>query len=94
MLSDILKKIAAGAAADGSEILYGVVRSTEPLSVTVDSRFTLPEEVLVMPEGLETLKLRLVHDVDGEKMTKEILLRQGLKAGDKVILLAAGGQYL
>ena len=94
MLSDILKKIAAGAAADGAEILYGVVRSTDPLSVTVDSRFTLPEEVLVMPEGLEALKLKVVHDVDGEKVTEEILLRSGIKEGDAVILLAAGGQYL
>lgn len=94
MLSDILKKIAAGAAADSAEILYGVVKSTVPLSVTVDSRFTLPEEALVMPESLEALKLKVVHDVDGEKVTKEILLRRGLKAGDMVILLAAGGQYL
>ena len=94
MLTDILKKLASGAAGSGAELLFGVVKSALPLAVTVDSRFTLPEEALLMPEHLEELKLKICCDTEGSTETKEILLRPGLRAGDMVILLSAGGQYL
>ena len=95
MLTDVLKKLASGAVSgSGAELLFGVVKTGSPLTVTVDSRFTLPEEALLLPEGLEELVLKITHDVNGSAVTDEIPLRSGLKAGDMVILLAAGGQYL
>lgn len=92
MLSDILKRIAASA--PGAELLFGTVGSASPLTVTVDSRFTLPEEALLIPEGLEKLTLRVAHDKGEASVTEEFILQPGLQAGDKVILTAMGGQYL
>lgn len=93
MIGDIIRRMAAGNG-EGAELLFGTVTGTEPLQVTVDARFTLPEEALLIPEGMEELRIKVRHPREDGTATEEIVLQRGLQAGDAVILLAAGGQYL
>lgn len=94
MLTDMIRQLAAGAYA-APEFLFGTVKTASPLSVAVDQRFTLPEEALLLPEHLETLTLRVKHRLAGEPSLDETFtLQPGLAAGDRVMLLAAGGVYL
>ncbi|MFJ2042252.1 DUF2577 domain-containing protein [Paenibacillus taichungensis] len=56
---DAIKRMAIEAvdAANPVTIAYGTVTSTSPFEVLVDQRFTLPEEVLVIPEYASKLNL-------------------------------------
>ena len=96
MLTDLMRQLAAGAAAGSqAELLFGLVKTESPLTVTVDQRLTLPEEALLLTEEAEELRLRVRHNLTEEpSLDREYLLRPGLKTGDQVILLSAGGQYL
>lgn len=70
-------------------IMYGTVIQTEPLEVSVNQRFTLPEVFLVVLEHMTEYKVT----VNTELGSQEIVIRRGLDAGDKVIMLRAqGGQ--
>lgn len=96
MLTDMIRQLAQGVTAgSGAELLFGVVKTASPLSVTVDQRFTLPEEALLIPEGLEEQRLRVQHTLTEEPSLDETYrLQLGLSPGDQVIILSAGGQYL
>lgn len=103
---DVIKEIVQKtvAASDPTGIMYGEVVSVEPLEVNIDQRFTVPEEVLIVPEGLRHFEINLHHShlyTEGgeEKETslalpeEPIVIRRGLELGDKVLLLRAqGGQ--
>lgn len=94
MLTDMIRQLAAGAVT-APDILFGTVRTASPLSVAVDQRFTLPEEALILPEHLEKLTLQVTHQLNEEPSLDETYtLQPGLAAGDRVMLLAAGGVYL
>lgn len=100
--------IGAVNAGDPVAILFGVVESANPLKVQVDQRFPLTAEFLVVTESLTQLELELQHThqytdeagtVTKPKVTDSalsdapIVVRRGLEAGDKVLLLRMqGGQ--
>lgn len=91
---DIMKRAGVGAVEAGKPvaILYGTVSQTNPLAVTVDQRFMLPEDFLVVPEHLTEYKVTIYTELGSQ----EILIRKALEVGDMVILLRVQGgqQYI
>lgn len=98
----------AMAAGNPAAVMFGEVTNTDPLEVNVDQRFTLPADFLIIPESLTHFEivLRHYHDYTDDsgsgtstKQTKPalpekpIVIRRGLEAGDKLLLLRVqGGQ--
>ncbi len=98
----------AVAASNPVNLLFGDVKSSDPLTVMVDQRFTLTADFLIVPESLThyEVPLRHVHSYTDDSGTgsaakttepalpeEPIVIRRGLKAGDKVALLRMqGGQ--
>ncbi|BBI32052.1 DUF2577 domain-containing protein [Cohnella abietis] len=85
---DIIKRAGAGAVSAGSpvSIITGSVMQADPLEVTVDQRFTLSADFLIVPESL------VKYEVD-IGLPNKLLIRRGLEKGDKLILLRVqGGQ--
>jgi hypothetical protein len=105
---DIIKQAAKEAVEAGSpvNILYGEITATDPLEVNVDQRFTLDADFLIVPESLTRYEVDLKHKhtytddgasgTTGEALADKIVIRPGLQAGDKVVLLRiqGGQQYL
>jgi hypothetical protein len=61
----------------------------------VDQRFILDADFLIVPESLTRMELDLshTHGSGGQGLTIPVVIRPGLEAGDKVILLRVqGGQ--
>lgn len=95
-------------AGNPAAVMFGEVTKTNPLEVLVDQRFTLPADFLLLPESLVHFEIHLNHsheytDDSGSgsatKQTKPalpakpIVIRRGLEAGDKLLLLRVqGGQ--
>lgn len=66
-------------------VMTGTVTKTSPLEVNVDQRFTLDADFLIVPESLTRYTLMIG--------STEYVVRSGLQAGDRVILLRVqGGQ--
>lgn len=87
MMLDAIKQ-AAKEAVDASKpvaLMNGIVISIDPLKVNVEQRLTLEADFLIQTDATKELKIT-IGDAD-------YVVRQGLQAGDKVILLRAqGGQ--
>lgn len=84
---DAIKRAAKDAVeAAGPVILQmGVVKSINPLEVTVDNRLELTEDILIVPEMLTELKVTVGN--------QEIAVRKGFEVGDKLLLIRMqGGQ--
>ena len=81
-------KQAAKEAVDASKpvcVESGIVISVNPLKVNVEQRLTLEADFLIQTDATKELKLTI-----GDT---EYIVRRGLQAGDKVILLRVqGGQ--
>ncbi len=84
-------------------VLCGTVTNANPLSISVDQRFVLTKDFLIVPEGLSQLELDLEHShtymdgatevQTGKAFDERILVRRGLQQGDQVLLLREqGGQ--
>lgn len=98
---EAIKQAALGAmdAAGPVIVQLGVVTSVNPLKVMVDNRLELTEDFFVVLESLTKLELDLkhTHSITGgstqEALKDKIILRKGLEAGDKLLLLRMqGGQ--
>ncbi len=87
---DVIKKASLGAVDAGQPVavLFGTVVSVDPLEVSVDERFRLPEELLLVPEGMRRQELSLAGQT--------LVIREGLYAGDRLLLLRlqGGGQFV
>lgn len=98
-LADVIKQISSGANQAGQPvaIMYGTVKSINPLVVNVDQRFDLTEDFLVIPESLirYEIDLKHKHPTNGEDtqdaLLDKIVIREGLKANDGVILIRVQG---
>lgn len=81
--------MAANSASNPVNVLFGVVTKSNPLEVNVDQRFTLPADFLIVPESLMPIELPAAL----QQQESKLLIRRGLEAGDKVLLLRLqGGQ--
>jgi|APAra7269097189_1048546.scaffolds.fasta_scaffold11625_2 Protein of unknown function (DUF2577) len=84
-------------------ITFGTVVNDNPLEVTVDQRFILDEDFLIIPESLTKYEIDLKHSHNivgaggtATALGDKVIIRTGLEKGDKVILLRVQGgqQYL
>lgn len=103
-LIQIIKQAAMEAveASSPTKILFGTVVTTSPLSIKIDQKFTIPEEFLVLTRNVMdyTIEMTVDHVTEKEeehshayKGKKKFTIHNGLKIGDKVILLQEqGGQ--
>jgi hypothetical protein len=94
-----LAALSAMEAGNPVAVMFGEVTKTNPLEVNVDQRFTLDADFLIVPESLTRLEvdLRHAHIAPGgttdDALTEPVVIRQGLQAGDRVVLLRIqGGQ--
>lgn len=96
MISDWMQQVARKsiAAEVEAQMLFGTVISVQPVRIQVDERFTLEEDMLVLPHFLERQEFHLVHEADLHTMDKQYIIEPGLQTGDRVILLSLGGDYL
>lgn len=89
-LVNLIKQASMGAynASNPVVVMFGTVTKANPLEVNVEQRFTLTRDSLVLTERLTEYRTT----VDGN----EIIIRRGLQAGDKVLLLRiqGGQQYV
>ena len=104
-LLDIIKKAGIQGVGAGNpvNVLAGEVKSVNPITVLVDQRFILDADFLVVPESLTKYEIDLKHfhaypaDTISEKtataLNNKIVIRPGLAAGNKVLLIRVqGGQ--
>lgn len=96
-LSDTIKRLGANAvdASNPVTVMYGTVTKINPLEVNVDQRFTLEEDFLVITERLTRYEADLKHSHGSgeESLLDRVVIREGLKVGDAVLLLRVqGGQ--
>lgn len=74
-------------------ILFGEVLSTDKLRVKINQKLILPQETLLIPESLTRYEIDLTHNHGEGSALGKIVIREGLKVGDKVLLLRVqGGQ--
>lgn len=89
-------------ASQPSTFLYGTVIREKPLQIQVDQKTILPESFLVLTNNVRDYELMIevdheteeevehFHTYKGEKMVQ---VKNGLKAGEKIILIKQkGGQ--
>lgn len=84
---DIIKKASLGAVSNTNPVAfsYGTVVGAQPLQIQVEQRFMLSGPALVVPESVRESRMMLED--------REVLLRRGLEAGDRVLLARMqGGQ--
>ena len=89
-LVNLIKQASMGAfeSSNPVAVMFGTVIKTSPLEVNVEQRFTLTRDFLVLTERLTEYKTTIAG--------QEVVIRKGLQAGDKVILLRVQGgqQYI
>lgn len=77
------------ASSEPTDLVYGTVKSVSPLSVQIDQKTVLTSDFLVMTKNVSDYKVDM--EIDGQ--LKKVTIKNGLKAGDKVILIKQyGGQ--
>lgn len=104
-LGDVIKQLGAGAvgAQNPVAVMFGTVTKVGPLEINVDQRFTLDEDFFYVTERLSRYEIDLKHNHTytddesqqntGDALPDKIVIREGLKVGDAVLLLRVqGGQ--
>ncbi|MCY6958876.1 MULTISPECIES: DUF2577 domain-containing protein [Clostridium] len=100
---DIIKEASMGAvgASNPVSILFGKVLSTDDFKIKVDQKLVLDKDFFIIPESLTRYEVDLkhTHDYKDNSVTNlntsldKLVIREGLKQGDKVLLLRVqGGQ--
>lgn len=108
-LVDIMKQSALGVLKSHglSTFFVGVVKSISPLEIKIDQKKTIREDQLILTRNVTDYEIEVTVDWQSEleeeqthfhkiKGKKKILIHNGLKVGDKVILgsLDGGQQYV
>lgn len=93
---DIIKKASMGAVGSSNpvNILSGEVLSIEDFKIKVDQKLILDKDFFIIPERLTRYEVDLKHS-HGSTSTAlgKLVIREGIKQGDKVLLLRVqGGQ--
>ena len=90
-----LFKDAKGNAQDFSDILYGKVTRTNPLSIEVENRFTISKEHIVLSRVVQDQSVSFsvpTYSLDGDNLREgsrnvTVQIFRDLKVGDEVSLL-------
>lgn len=88
----IIKKAAVEAveASSPAKVMYGTVVASSPLAVRIEQRLTIPEAFLTLTKNVRDYKVRMSVNGGTEQ---EYTVKNGLKTGDRVMLLREqGGQ--
>ncbi|MBD8046747.1 DUF2577 domain-containing protein [Clostridium faecium] len=100
---DTIKKASIGAfdASNPVNILFGEVLSVDNFKIKVDQKLILSKEFFIIPESLIRYEIDLSHNhnyTNGSTSSalNKVIIREGLKQGDKVLLLRmqGGQQYI
>ncbi|WP_410769574.1 DUF2577 domain-containing protein [Fontibacillus sp. BL9] len=100
-LGEKIKQLGADAvnATQPLAVIFGTVTKIKPVEILIDQRFTIDEDFLIVPEQLTRYEIDLKHkhgtsgEDTKEALKEKIVIREGLKAGDPVLLLRVqGGQ--
>lgn len=100
-LLQVIKQAAMDAveASDPSDFLFGTVKSSSPLVINLEQKLDLTSGFLLLTSNVRDYEVKITVDMntdDGEhSVTGEqtITVHNGLKTGDKVILIKQkGGQ--
>ena len=74
-------------------VVFGQVKSIEPLEIYIDQKMTLSEEQLCLTRNVTGYKVTVQYVSDEVVHTQTIDVREDLQSGDSVVLLRmAGGQ--
>lgn len=90
-LLQVIKQAAMEAveASEPSDFIFGTVKSTTPLIVTIDQKLELTSEFLILTSNVSDYKVKITSSTSEQMVT----IHNGLKNGDKVILIKQkGGQ--
>lgn len=91
-LLQIIKKAAVEAveASNPAKVMYGTVVAISPLNIRIEQRFTIPEAFLTLTKNVRDYKTKITVNGGTEQ---EYTVKNGLKTGDRVMLLREqGGQ--
>jgi hypothetical protein len=97
---DIIKQASIGAVGAGNpvEITLGEVVSIDKFEVKIEQKLILPKEFFIVPESLTRYEIDLTHshsthEGSTSNSLNKVVIREGLKQGDKLLLLRVqGGQ--
>jgi hypothetical protein len=93
---EIIKKASVAAVGAGNPVnmLFGEVLNIEDFKIKVEQKLVLDKEFFIIPESLTRYEVDLTHThgQNGPALGK-LVIREGLKQGDTVLLLRVqGGQ--
>lgn len=98
---DIIKQASLGAvgAENPVNILFGEVLNVDDFKIKVDQKLILSKEFFIIPENLTRYEKDLTHCHGSDTTEKglfNLVIREGLKEGDRVLLLRiqGGQQYV
>jgi len=92
---EIAKKAALDAinASKPTNITYGEILSIDNFKIKVDQKLILDKDFFIIPESLVRHEVDLELNYGSNNALGKVVIREGLKQGDKVLLLRVqGGQ--
>ena len=92
---DLIKQVSlqAFASTNPVNIIFGTVSSESPLEIEIHQKLKLTKEFLVMTEHVTKYEIDLKHNHGGTDALTKVVIREGLKKGDGVVLARVqGGQ--
>ncbi|MBU5486463.1 DUF2577 domain-containing protein [Clostridium sp. MSJ-11] len=97
---DVIKKAGVDAvgASNPVNIIFGEVLDDKNFKIKIDQKLILPKEFFIIPESLTRYEIDLGHshsysNGSTSKELNKIVIREGLKQRDRVLLLRVqGGQ--
>ena len=92
---DTIKKASMGAvgASNPVSVLFGEVLSIENFKIKIEQKRILDRDFFIIPERLTRYEVDLTHNHGSNNALGKVVIREGLKQGDKVLLLRVqGGQ--
>lgn len=79
-----------------NNLTYYITKNINTLTIKVDQKLILPREFFIIPESMTRYEVDLKHTHGSDNALNKVIIREGLKQGDKVLLLRmqGGQQYI
>lgn len=94
-MMEIIKEASIGAVGAGNpvNITFGEIIKNNPIEIKIDQKLILSKKFFIVPESLTRYEVDLTHSHGSGSALGKLVIREGLKEGDKVLLLRVqGGQ--
>ena len=95
-LLQVIKKAAIEAVEASKPMcyVYGTVKKINPIAISIDQKLTLTSEFLTLSNNVKDYTVEVTADFESLQEKGTITIHNGLKVGEKVIMLRqAGGQH-